>query len=80
MSSTRYLQLERHIAASDTGGILERWRYGIRLLDDARRTTPAGNLRHGVLAELVAEARASGYPLSEREIQRRIQCARAYPS
>jgi hypothetical protein len=76
----RYLRLEKNIAASDTGGILERWRYGRRLLSDGKATTPAGNLRHGVLAALIADAKADGYKLSEREIQYRIQCAKAYPS
>jgi hypothetical protein len=57
---------------------LERWRFGRRLLMDDKATTPNGNLRHGVLARLIAEATASGYKLSEREIQRRLQCARTY--
>lgn len=74
----RYLRLEKNIAASDTGGILERWRYGRRLLSDGKATTPAGNLRHGVLASLVADATAEGYKLSEQEIQRRLKCARTY--
>lgn len=76
----RYLRLEKNIAASDTGGILERWRYGRRLLTDGKATTPAGNLRHGVLASLIADAKADGYALGEREIQRRLQCAKAYPT
>jgi hypothetical protein len=74
----RYLRLEKNIAASDTGGILERWRYGRRLLSDGKATTPAGNLRHGVLAALIADAKSEGYELSEREIRYRLQCARTY--
>lgn len=74
----RYLRLEKNIAASDTGGILERWRYGRRLLSDGKATTPAGNLRHGVLASLIADAKAEGYKISEREIRYRLECARAY--
>jgi hypothetical protein len=80
MRQSRYLRMERAIAASDAGGIIERWRFGARLLADAKRITAAGNLKHGVLAELIAEARADGIQLSEREIQRRLQCARAYQS
>ncbi len=78
MRYTRYLRLEKNIAASDTGGILERWRFGRRLLEDGKATTPNGNLRHGVLARLIAEASESGYKLSEREIQWRLKCARTY--
>lgn len=80
MSTSRYLRLEKYIAASDTGGIIERWRYGCRLLADPKMVTPAGNLKHGVLAKLIGEAQAAGYPLGEREIQRRLQCARRYRS
>jgi len=80
MKYTRYLRLERHIAASDTGGIIERWRFGSRLLADDKMTTPAGNLRHGALAKLLAEAKADGYRITEQEIQRRLKCARAYRS
>jgi hypothetical protein len=75
----RYLKLEKNIAASDTGGILERWRYGHLLL--ANDTHPNGRLKHGVTEKRVAEAKAAGYTtLSEREIQYRLQCARAYDS
>lgn len=74
----RYLRLEKNIAASDTGGILERWRYGRRLLTDGKATTPAGNLKHGILAGLIADAKAEGYKISEREIRYRLECARAY--
>ena len=78
MRYARYLRYEKNIAASDKGGILERWSYGRRLLEDDTATTPAGNLRHGVLAKLVGNAAASGYRISEREIQRRLQCGRTY--
>ena len=56
MRYARYLRYEKNIAASDKGGILERWSYGPRLLEDDTATTPAGNLRHGVLAKLVGNA------------------------
>ena len=78
MRYARYLRLEKYIAASDTGGILERWRYGRRLLEDDTATTPAGNLRHGVLDRLTTNASARGFKLSEREIRYRLQCARTY--
>lgn len=75
----RYLRLEKNIAASDTGGILERWRYGHLLL--ANDTHPNGRLKHGVTEKRVAEAKAAGYTtLSEREVRYRLQAARAYDS
>lgn len=78
MRYARYLRLEKYIAASDTGGIIERWKYGRRLIEDDTATTPAGNLKHGVLDRLTTHAAARGYKLHEREIQRRLQCARTY--
>jgi len=78
MRYARYLRLEKYIAASDTGGIIERWRFGRRLLEDDAATTPAGNLRHGVLANLTGNASSRGYRLSEREIQYRLQAGRTY--
>lgn len=76
MRFAEYGRIERAISASDSGGIYERWRYGRRLLCDAKMTTPAGNFRHHVLEKLI---RASGGKLTEREIQRRLQCGRTYP-
>jgi hypothetical protein len=80
MRYARYLRMEKYIAASDTGGILERWRCGRRLLEDGDATTPAGNLKHGVLERLLTHARTAGYPITDREIQYRLRCARAYAS
>lgn len=80
MKPSPYLQLERTIAASDRGGILERWRWAARMLSDPRMVTPNGHLRHGKLAQLIAEAKADGLTLTEQEIQRRFKCARAYRS
>jgi hypothetical protein len=37
-----------------------RWQYGHRLLSDPTATTPAGNLRHGVLEVLTGESRSRG--------------------
>lgn len=80
MKYERYRRIEQAIAASDSGGIWERWRYGRRLLCDAEATTPAGNLQHGMLEKLIRGAARSHRKLSEREIQRRLQLARTYPT
>lgn len=74
-----YIRLEKAIAAADAGSIRQRWEFGRRLLCDPEKTTPAGNLRHGVLAELIDAARRAGRKLSEREIRYRLEAARAYP-
>lgn len=79
MRTERYKRIENAIAASDSGGIWERWRYGRRLLCDAEATTPNGNLQHGVKDRLIRVATHSGRKLSEREIQYRLQVARTYP-
>jgi hypothetical protein len=79
-SLSRYLQQEKRITATDTGGIWERWRWGLRLLNDTARITKNGNLRHGVLDELTQVPTAGGRKLSEREIQYRLKAARAYPT
>ncbi len=76
----RYKRIENAVAASDSGGIFERWRFGRRLLCDSDASTPNGNLRHGVLKWLVERSSRSGRKLSEREIRYRIQCARTYPT
>lgn len=80
MRYSAYIKLERAIAASDRGGILERWRWATRVLNDPNMVTPNGNLRHGKLAHLIADAKSDGIDLAQREIQRRLQCARAYQS
>lgn len=77
---TRYLRLEKNIAASDTGGILERWRYGREVVTDPRFATEAGNLQHGALAKLIALAKSADSSITDREIQYRLACARAYPT
>ena len=71
-----YGKIERDISTSENGTIYHRWRYGRRLLCDIEITTPKGNFKHGVLEKMV---RASGGKLSERELQRRLQCGRTYP-
>lgn len=78
---SQYMNAELAIVAAEAGGIRSRWIYGLRLLRDEQAMSPGGGgLRHGVAGQLVAEARARGLSLSEREIQRRIQCARTYPT
>ncbi len=75
MKTTSYLKLEKKIALDERGGVLDRWRYGRQLLDakSGRQQLP-----HGLLAALLKAAERAGFKLSEREIQRRIQCADAY--
>jgi hypothetical protein len=79
-SLSRYVQQEKRIAASDSGGIWERWRWGLRLLADRSRVTENGNLRSGKIDELIQSATARGYQLSRREIQYRLQAAKTYPT
>lgn len=78
MRPDRYQKHERNITASDSGSILERWSYGRDLLNDDKRTTPAGNLRHGALAYLIGRAAQVGCKIGEQEIQRRLKAARTY--
>lgn len=80
MKIAQYMHQENAIAAADSGGIRERWLWGLRLLADEEKIAPAGGLRHGVATKLIAEAAKRGLRLSEREIQRRLQCARTYPT
>lgn len=75
MRYERYRRIDKAIKASDNGGVWERWRYGRRLLCDSAITTPRGYLQHGKLTWIVQRSR-----VSEREIQWRLQCARAYPT
>jgi hypothetical protein len=74
-----YGRYERAIAAADAGSIRQRWEYGRRLLCDPLATTPDGNLRNGVIAELIGEAHKRGKKLSEREIRYRLKAGRTYP-
>lgn len=74
-----YGRYEKAIAAADTNTTRQRWEYGRRLLCDPAATTPDGNLRNGVIADLIEEAHKRGKKLSEREIRYRLRAARAYP-
>lgn len=78
MRASRYGRQEATIGANDGDTIICRWKYGHMLLRDEKRITPQRNLRHGVIAELIEIARRAGYNISEREIQYRLKCARAY--
>lgn len=80
VKAARYGKIDKEIIAHDGGGIWERWRYGRLLLVDDTATTAAGNLQHGVLAKLILAAERHGIKVSEREIRRRVQCARTYPT
>jgi hypothetical protein len=78
MKLTQYTSREAQIRTSDSGGIRQRWLWGLRLLADEEKIAPAGGLRHGVTDALIQAAAKRGYKLSDREIQRRVQCARTY--
>jgi hypothetical protein len=79
MKTSQYIRQENAIAAADAGGIRERWMWGLRLLRDADAFTPGSSqLKPGRADELARAARAAGRALSDREIRRRLQCARAY--
>lgn len=75
-------RLSRKIAASESADIEERWKHGLAILADPNLMSDSGeSLRHGALETLIAEAGVTSdgrSRLSEREIQRRIQCARTY--
>lgn len=80
MKTTQYVRLEHAISAADSGGIRQRWLWGLRLLNDVEAMSSPKSLKHGAAEQLVAAARAGGEKLSVREIQLRLQCARAYPT
>ncbi|MGH2899817.1 MAG: hypothetical protein ACRDMZ_14180 [Solirubrobacteraceae bacterium] len=80
-AGTSYRRLQRAIVRDDRRGIEARWLYGRALIADPRKMSAAGkSLRDGAIETLIADARAIGSSLSRREIQYRIQCARAYPT
>ncbi len=81
MRTTQYVRQEKAIAAADSGGIRERWIWGLRLLRDPEAFAPGSSqLRPGRADMLIVAATAGGLKLSVREIQYRLQCARAYPT
>lgn len=81
MKTTQYVRIERQITAAARNDIRERWLWGLRLLRDPDAFAPGSSqLKPGRAEELVKAAKAAGYPLTQREIQFRLQCARAYPT
>lgn len=81
MKTSQYIRQERAIAAADSGGIRERWLWGLRLLRDPDAFAPGSSqLKPGRADELVTAATMAGLRLTVREIQYRLQCARAYPT
>lgn len=78
MKTSQYVKQEKAIAAADSGGIRQRWLWGLRLLRDPEAMSSEKSLRHGVTEQLIAAATAAGLKLTDREIRRRIQCARTY--
>lgn len=80
MKVTQYVRQERAIASADSGGIRERWIWGLRLLRDPDAMSSPKSLRHGVADQLMAAAARAGRKLSDREIRWRLQCARTYPT
>ncbi len=80
MRATPYTKREKAIIAADSGSIRERWEYGRLLLVDDTATTPAGNLRNGVLGRLITGSAKAGRVASRREIQWRLRAARTYPT
>lgn len=79
MKTAQYVRQEKAIAVADSGGIRQRWLWGLRLLRDSEAMSESGkSLKHGVTDQLIAAAKAVGLRLSDREIRRRLQCARTY--
>lgn len=79
MKITQYIRQEKAIAAAAVNDIRERWMWGLRLLRDPEAFSPGSSqLKPGRADELVRGAKAAGLKLTVREIQYRLQCARAY--
>lgn len=80
MKTAQYVRQEKAIAAGAVSDIRGRWLYGLRLLHDPDVFAPRSTqLKPGRADELVRAAKAVGLRLTVREIQYRLQCARAYP-
>lgn len=79
MKTTQYVRQEKAISAADSGGIRERWLWGLRLLRDLDAFSPGSSqLKPGRAEELIAAVKAAGRKLSATEIRLRLKCARAY--
>jgi hypothetical protein len=68
-------KLKERINKAEGSGIRYRWDSGQILITDTRLVTAAKHFRHGV-----PESLASALRVSERELRRRLQCARTYPT
>jgi hypothetical protein len=81
VKTTQYVRQSSAIAAADSGGIRERWMWGLRLLRDPDAFNPGSSqLRPGRADVLIAAHATRGIKLSTTEIRYRLQCARAYPT
>lgn len=80
MKTTQYVAQEKAIARADSGGIRERWLWGLRLLRDVEAMSSEKSLKHGVADQLITVTTGRGLKLSAREIRYRLQCARTYPT
>lgn len=79
MKTTQYVRQEKAIASADSGGIRQRWLWGLRLLRDADAFAPGSSqLKPGRADELIKAAKAAGMKLSATEVRLRLQYARAY--
>ena len=72
-----YTEMEKQI---NQAGWAWRVKYGQALIVDPTACHPGGRLKHGIASQLISAAAAAGLPLSEREIQYRIQVAREVSS
>jgi hypothetical protein len=81
MKTAQYTHQEVQIAAGDSVPARRRWLYGLRLLADPDAfNAGSSQLRPGVMETLTTAAAKRDIKLSEREIQYRLRCARAYPT
>lgn len=79
MKTTQYVRQEKAIVAADSGGIRERWLWGLRLLRDPEAFAKGSTqLKPGRADELTRAAKAAGLKLSATEVRLRLMCARAY--
>jgi hypothetical protein len=76
---SRYGRLQRDITDADLGTIRRRWLFARYLLCDRYATTPDGELRDGVLRELITEAKRRGEKLTGEEVAQRLEAGRRYP-
>lgn len=79
MKTSQYIRQEKAISAADSGSIRQRWLWGLRLLRDSEAFAEGSSqLKPGRADQLIQAAKANGLKLTEREIQYRLRCARAY--